>query len=82
MEELERSRLKFLKSFRGLLERELDAVEVEEARRPLEDIPLELDFRGWKRHAASETVEDGSGRGDSTSHRRSLKSAGRWSAGG
>jgi DivIVA domain-containing protein len=46
MEELERSRLKFLKSFRGLLERELDAVEVEEARRPLEETPLELEFRG------------------------------------
>ena len=57
LEELERSRLKFLKSFRGLLERELDAVEVEEARRPLEDIPLELDLRGWKRHAESEAIE-------------------------
>ncbi|MCJ7628872.1 MAG: DivIVA domain-containing protein, partial [Longimicrobiales bacterium] len=57
LEELERSRLKFLKSFRGLLERELDAVEVEEARRPLEDVPLELDLRGWKRHAESEAIE-------------------------
>ena len=47
LEDLERSRLKFLKSFRGLLERELDAVEVEESRRPLEDTPLELDLRGW-----------------------------------
>ena len=47
LEELERSRLKFLKSFRGLLERELDAVEVEESRRPLEDVPLELELRGW-----------------------------------
>ncbi|MBT8396783.1 MAG: DivIVA domain-containing protein [Gemmatimonadetes bacterium] len=47
LEELERSRLKFLKSFRGLLEREMDAVDVEEARRPLEDIPLELELRGW-----------------------------------
>jgi len=47
LEDLERSRLKFLKAFRGLLERELDAVEVEEARRPLEDVPLELEFRGW-----------------------------------
>ena len=46
LEELERSRLKFLKSFRGLLEREIDAVEVEESRRPLEDTPLELEFRG------------------------------------
>jgi DivIVA domain-containing protein len=47
LEELERSRLKFLKSFRSLLERELDAVDVEEARRPLEDLTLELEFRGW-----------------------------------
>jgi len=47
LEDLERSRLKFLKSFRGLLERELDAVDVEEARRPLEETPLELEFRGW-----------------------------------
>ena len=47
LEDLERSRLKFLKSFRGLLEREMDAVEVEESRRPLEETPLELEFRGW-----------------------------------
>ncbi len=47
LEELERSRLKFLKAFRGLLERELDSVEVEEARKPLEEVPLELDFRRW-----------------------------------
>jgi DivIVA domain-containing protein len=44
LEDLERSRQKFLKSFRGLLERELDGVEVEEARRPLEDTPLDLTF--------------------------------------
>ena len=49
LEDLERSRLKFLKSFRSLLEREMDAVDVEEARRPLEEIPLELDLRGWGR---------------------------------
>ncbi len=47
MEELERSRLKFLKSFRSLLEREIDSVDVEESRRPLDDTPLELEFRGW-----------------------------------
>jgi cell division initiation protein len=47
MEELERNRLKFLKSFRSLLEREIDAVDVEESRRPLDDTPLELEFRGW-----------------------------------
>ena len=54
LEDLERSRLKFLKSFRGLLERELDSVEVEESRRPLEDTPLELEFRGWMPESLSE----------------------------
>ena len=44
LEELERMRLRFLKSFRTLLERELDAVEVEEGRAPLEDTALEIDF--------------------------------------
>lgn len=47
LEDLERSRLKFLKSFRALLEREMDAVDVEESRRPLEETPMELEFRGW-----------------------------------
>ena len=47
LEELERSRRKFLKAFRGLLERELDTVEVEEARTPLDEMPLELELRGW-----------------------------------
>lgn len=49
LEELERSRRKFLKAFRSLLERELEAVEVEEARRPLEDVPVDLQLRGWTR---------------------------------
>lgn len=57
LEELERSRRKFLKGFRSLLERELDAVEVEESRRPLEDTPLELELRGWTRARFAE-VED------------------------
>jgi len=47
LEELERSRRKFLKAFRGLLERELDTVEVEEARTPLDEIPVELELSGW-----------------------------------
>jgi DivIVA domain-containing protein len=46
LEEMERKRIKFLKSFRGLLERELDAVEVEEARVPLDEVPLDLDLGG------------------------------------
>lgn len=44
LEEMERMRLRFLKSFRALLERQLDAVEVEEGRGPLEDEALEIDF--------------------------------------
>lgn len=42
--ELERRRLRFLRSFRQLLEREMDVVEVEEARTPLEDRHYELDL--------------------------------------
>lgn len=57
LEEMERLRLRFLKSFRALLERELDAVEVEEERRPLEDVALEIDFTvGELRERAAETA--------------------------
>lgn len=42
--ELERHRLRFLKSFRMLLEREMDTVEVEESRTPLEDVPFDIDL--------------------------------------
>jgi cell division initiation protein len=56
LEELERQRSKFLKAFRMLLEREMDGVEVEEARAPLEDVTVELDLGGaWA--SASEAVE-------------------------
>lgn len=41
---LERRRLRFLQSFRQLLERELDVVEVEERRPPLEERSFDLDF--------------------------------------
>lgn len=44
--DLERHRLRFLKSFRALLERELDTVEVEESRAPLEDVAFEIDLGG------------------------------------
>ncbi len=46
--ELERKRMRFLRTFRQLLERELDLVDVEEARAPLEDRPIELDLSGGK----------------------------------
>jgi DivIVA domain-containing protein len=52
--ELERRRVRFLKEFRGLLEREMDVVEVEEDRAPYEEraIDLELGPRGGARAAA------------------------------
>jgi DivIVA domain-containing protein len=48
--ELERRRLRFLGSFRQVLERELDALSVEEGRSPLEESPLDLELRGGRRH--------------------------------
>lgn len=54
--ELERRRERFLKAFRQLLEREMDVVQVEEGRAPLEDRPIELELGGG-RHAS----EDGEG---------------------
>lgn len=46
LEELERSRLRLLKSLRVLLQRELDGMDVEEARDPLQDIFLDLKLGG------------------------------------
>lgn len=51
LEEMERRRTRFLKAFRQLLEREMDVVEVEEGRAPLEDRAIDLDL-GARRHAA------------------------------
>lgn len=58
LEELERRRARFLNEFKGLLERELDVVQVEESRAPLEARAIDLDLgpsplpttpgpRGW-----------------------------------
>ncbi len=49
LQELERQRHRFLQSFRALLQREMDVVEVEAGRAPLEDLALDLDLgrRGW-----------------------------------
>ena len=44
LEELEKHRILFLKAFRTLLEREMDAVEVESSRTPLEDVTLDLEL--------------------------------------
>lgn len=37
----------------------MDSVEVEEARMPLEEIPLELNLRGWKREGEAEPAAGG-----------------------
>lgn len=44
LDDLERSRSRFLKEFRSLLEREIDVVSVEEGRAPLEDRAIDLDL--------------------------------------
>ncbi len=48
LQEIERRRGRFLKEFRQLLERELDVVEVEEKRKPLEERTIDLDLGGKK----------------------------------
>jgi DivIVA domain-containing protein len=59
LEELERRRLRFLKSFRQLLQRELDVVEVEVARVPeSEDAPIDLDLGGRRSDEADTTGPD------------------------
>jgi cell division initiation protein len=55
LEEIERRRLRFLKEFRQLLERELDVVEVEEDRKPLEDRTIDLELGGRRERAAAPT---------------------------
>lgn len=49
LQELERRRVRFLKSFRALLERELGDVEVEEMRAPMEEEALVIDLHGTRR---------------------------------
>ncbi|MCG6987279.1 MAG: DivIVA domain-containing protein [Gemmatimonadetes bacterium] len=66
LSELERRRLRFLKTFRQLLERELDGVEVEEARAPLEERAIEMNLGGGREEeggdAASTMDADAQGR--------------------
>ena len=56
VDDLERSRNRFLKEFRGLLEREMDVVSIEEARIPLEDRTIDLDLGGSR--AESSEIQD------------------------
>lgn len=53
IEEMERRRMRFLQDYRSLLQRELDVVEVEEARAPLEDRPIDLDLGGLRASAST-----------------------------
>lgn len=61
LEELERRRQRFLNSFRQLLQREMDNVEVEEKRTPLEERPfdLELGRRGGEETPVADQVSAG-----------------------
>ncbi|MCH7856137.1 MAG: DivIVA domain-containing protein [Gemmatimonadetes bacterium] len=58
LQELERKRERFLKAFRTLLERELDTVEVEFGRAPLEDVTLDLDLGRGSRPAKNQGKND------------------------
>ena len=58
LHELERQRERFLKAFRTLLERELDTVEVEFGRAPLEDVTLDLDLGRGSRPARNQGKND------------------------
>lgn len=51
IQELERRRVRFVKEFRNLLEREMDVVQVEEGRVPYEERAIELDLGGRSRDA-------------------------------
>jgi len=67
MRELERRRARFLTNFRQLLERELDTVEVQEARNVDEDMPVDLDLGGSSLFAGTmgQAAEDDAGRDES-----------------
>jgi DivIVA domain-containing protein len=60
LKKLERHRDRFLKAFRTFLERELDTVEVELGRAPLEDVTLdfELGEGAWSIEEADDEVDD------------------------
>jgi DivIVA domain-containing protein len=60
MTDLERRRVRFLKEFRGLLQRELDVIDVEEERAPYEERAIDLDLgpRGARTVASALLVED------------------------
>lgn len=58
LEEMERRRHRFLRSYRQLLEREMDVVTVEDGRAPLEERPVELDLGGGRGHEGDAGAPD------------------------
>jgi DivIVA domain-containing protein len=58
LEEMERRRHRFVRSFRQLLEREMDVVLVEEGLAPLEERPFDLDLGGGRSPEGSAAPSD------------------------
>jgi len=58
LQEMERRRTRFLQGFRQLLERELEDLEVEEGKVPLEDRPIDMDLGRGKAAEAMPWDED------------------------
>lgn len=63
LRELNRARDRFLRGLRGLLEREMDALEMEEERSPADDFPAEVLDSGERRRGDPESLEADAGSG-------------------
>lgn len=61
IEEMERRRTRFLKNFRQLLERELEDVEVEERKEPIDQRPIDLELGGAKMADAQPEEDEADG---------------------
>ena len=62
LQDMEHRRVRFLSEFRGLLQRELDVVAVEEGRAPLEGQTIDLDLGVGRRAASGASRERGRSR--------------------
>jgi hypothetical protein len=58
MEEIERRRTRFLKNFRQLLERELEDLEVEEGKEPIDQRPIDLELGRPKEFKGDRTAQE------------------------
>lgn len=56
--EIEIHRTRFLESYRQLLHRQMELVQVEESRSPLDDVTVELDLGGGRHGAGSRAIVD------------------------